>query len=170
MPNLLYDALFMPHKDSARIFLTGADELSVTYAEFLGLAGRISNAFQEIGVGCGDRVALQTAKSPHALAVYAACAMSGAVFLPLNTAYTASEVEYFVHDSGASLVICDPDSAAALRPIAEKAGANLQTLDEAGQGSLADLAAEQSANFKIVDRGEEDLAAILYTSGTTGRS
>ncbi len=170
MANLLFDSLFKPHEGSDKIFLTNADKFSMSYAEFLELAGRISNALGEIGVKSGDRIALQTAKSPHALAVYAACVRSGVVFLPLNTAYTAPEVEYFVRDSGASLVICDPGSAAELRPIAEQAGANLQTLDGAGQGSLADLVAKQTADFEIVDRDEDDLAAILYTSGTTGRS
>ncbi|MGI9400683.1 MAG: malonate--CoA ligase [Rhizobiaceae bacterium] len=170
MPNTLYDALYLPHEGSDKIFLTNGPELELTYAHFLAIAGRYSNVFRNIGIGVGDRVVLQAAKSPQALAIYAACAKSGAVFLPLNTAYTASEVEYFVRDSEAGLLICDPGSAAELSPITESTGTRLLTLDGAGQGSFAELAATQSHDFVTVDRGEDDLAAILYTSGTTGRS
>lgn len=170
MPNTLYDALFKPHERSTRIFLTGQDNLSMTYADFLALADKFSNVFQGIGIKAGDHIAMQAAKSPQALAVYAACTKSAAVFLPLNTAYTAHEVEYFVQDSQVSLLICDPDSADDLRPIAKSAGTILHTLDGTGQGTFAELAGDQVAGFDTVDRSDDDLAAILYTSGTTGRS
>ena len=94
----------------------------------------------EAGVGVGDRVALQAKKSPEALAVYAACVEMGAIFLPLNTAYTPAEVAYFVTDSGARLLICDGGSRAALEPVAAKAGARLLTLNGDGSGTLADAA------------------------------
>ncbi|MDZ4135574.1 MAG: AMP-binding protein, partial [Paracoccaceae bacterium] len=106
----------------------------------------------------GDRVAVQVGKSPGALAIYAACVQRGLVFLPLNPAYTAAEVAYFLTDSGASLLICD----------AAAAGTPLVPLAADGTSSLHRLT--DAANAPIVDCGPQDLAAILYTSGTTGRS
>ena len=94
----------------------------------------------------------------------------GAVFLPLNTAYTPAEVDYFVSDSGAKLLICDGASQAGLEPVAARAGARLLTLNGDGSGSLADAARGNPESFAPVERGPDDLAAILYTSGTTGRS
>ena len=113
---------------------------------------RTANALVSLGVAPGDRVAVHICKSPKALALYAACVKTGAVFLPLNTAYTPRELDYFVGDSGAALFVCDPAEQAEMNDIAASAGAKLETLGEDGTGSLSDL------------------AALLYTSGTTGRS
>ncbi|AMY68637.1 malonyl-CoA synthase [Frigidibacter mobilis] len=115
-------------------------------------------------------MAVQIDKTPEALALYAAALASGVVFLPLNTAYTADEVEYFVGNAGAALLVGSPARADALRAVAARHGAQFQTLDDRGQGTLAELAAAAPAGFAPVPRGPEDLAAILYTSGTTGRS
>ena len=104
------------------------------------MAARFAHAMAEAGIGVGDRVALQAKKSPEALAVYAACVAMGAVFLPLNTAYTPAEVAYFVTDSGARLLICDGSSRPGLEPVAAKAGARLMTLNGDGSGTLADAA------------------------------
>lgn len=170
MPNTLYDALFAPHAGSGKIFLTLKDGREISYGEFVDMAGRFAHAIAAAGVKPGDRVALQAKKSAEALAVYAACVQGGFVFLPLNTAYTPAEVEYFVTDAGAKLLICDSTSKAALASVAEKAGAALHTLDADGSGTLADAAASQSATYPVAERGPDDLAAFLYTSGTTGRS
>ncbi len=170
MPNTLYDALFAPHAGSDKTFLVLKDGRRLGYGAFLDMAGRFAHAIAAAGVKPGDRVALQAKKSAEALAVYAACVQGGFVFLPLNTAYTPAEVEYFVSDAGARLLICDGAGAAALSPVAEKAGAALRTLDADGSGTLADAAAAQPAAFPVAERGPDDLAAFLYTSGTTGRS
>jgi malonyl-CoA/methylmalonyl-CoA synthetase len=90
--------------------------------------------------------------------------------LPLNTAYTASELSYFVEDSGARVLICDPKSQESLTPLAQSTGAQLETMDALGSGSFAQKAAPQPTEFSTVPRKAEDLAAFLYTSGTTGRS
>jgi malonyl-CoA/methylmalonyl-CoA synthetase len=170
MSNPLYDALLRPHEGSGRTFLILKDGREISYADFLATAARFSHVLAANGVAAGDRVAVQAKKSPEALAVYAACVTMGAVFLPLNTAYTPAEVEYFVGDSGAKLLIADDAAEAALAPIAEGAGAKVLTLNGDGSGSLAVAAAGRLERFQVVDRRPDDLAALLYTSGTTGRS
>jgi len=170
MPNPLYDALFRPHESSGKLFLVLKDGREMSYSGFLGVVARIAHALVDAGVKPGDRVALQAKKSPEALAVYAACVATGAVFLPLNTAYMPAEVDYFVGDSGATLLIVDAASEAALAPIAARAGASLLTLNGDGSGSLAEAAKDKPARFTPVERAPDDLAALLYTSGTTGRS
>ncbi|KAG1647274.1 Malonate--CoA ligase [Nymphon striatum] len=109
-------------------------------------------------------------KSADALALYAACVQAGLVFLPLNPAYTPAEVAYFVTNSGAKLLIADPAKSASLASVAAEASARLETLDTSGNGSLSSRAASKSSTFETVSRDGDDLAAFLYTSGTTGRS
>jgi malonyl-CoA/methylmalonyl-CoA synthetase len=170
MANPLYDALFGRHAGSTAPFLHLPGGSTISFAAFLDMAGRFAGAMAAAGLKPGDRLAAQVAKSPDTLAVYAACVQAGVVFLPLNTAYTAGEVAYFVEDSGAALLLCDAGRLDALRPVAAAAGARLETLNADGSGSLADLAAQCGPSFVPVARDPGDLAAFLYTSGTTGRS
>ena len=170
MTNPLYDALFAPHEGKTTPFLELIDGTTVSHGAFLQEVDRTANALVSLGVAPGDRVAMHVIKSRQALALYAACVKSGAVFLPLNTAYTPRELEYFVGDSGAALFVCDPSEEAELRDIAAQTGAQLKTLGANGEGSLTDLVAAQPAAFTAVARDKDDLAALLYTSGTTGRS
>ncbi|MEO1613660.1 MAG: AMP-binding protein, partial [Pseudomonadota bacterium] len=170
MPNPLYDRLFGVHEGSDRDFLILANGRTISYDAFLRLSARFANAVASLGLAPGDRLAVQIAKSPEALAVYAACAAAGVIFLPLNTAYTAAEVSYFVENAEAKLLLCDAAAEEALKPVAAAAGAQLLTLNADGSGSFASLAAGQLDRFTPVDRSEDDLAAFLYTSGTTGRS
>jgi malonyl-CoA/methylmalonyl-CoA synthetase len=141
-----------------------------TYEDLILGSGRFANALLDRGVKPGDRVAVQVEKSVEALILYLACLRAGAVYLPLNTAYTLTELEYFIGDAEPALVVCDPAKRDGLAPIAERANAALETLDKNGQGSIVDLAAADSRTFLTAVVGEDDLAAILYTSGTTGRS
>jgi malonyl-CoA/methylmalonyl-CoA synthetase len=110
------------------------------------------------------------AKSPEALAIYAACAQAGLVFLPLNTAYKEAELAYFIKNSGAKLVLCPQHKADVLAPIVAVTQAAVETLNADGTGGLARKAADKPDQFETVDREGDDLAAFLYTSGTTGRS
>jgi malonyl-CoA/methylmalonyl-CoA synthetase len=141
-----------------------------SYADLVALVGRIANALVARGVAPGDRVAVQVEKSVPALALYLATVRSGAVFLPLNTAYTLAELEYFVGDAEPKLIVCDPSKRDAVTKVAARSNTNVETLDANGRGSLTDLAAVQPDAFDTVRRAPADLAAILYTSGTTGRS
>jgi malonyl-CoA/methylmalonyl-CoA synthetase len=109
-------------------------------------------------------------KSPDALALYAACVQAGIVFLPLNTAYTVDELSYFIENSGARLVVCDARSEKTLSPVAQKLDARIETLSADGSGSLSAQARDMPGDFATVSRAGDDLAAFLYTSGTTGRS
>ena len=112
---------------------------------------------------------MQVDKSAEALLLYLACVRAGAVYLPLNSAYTLAELDYFIGDATPSLVVASPGAAAGVGALAVKHGARLETLDAQGGGSLLD-GFEKQANLDPVDRSPADLAAILYTSGTTGRS
>ncbi len=129
-------------------------------------ARRVSAALLAAGVQPGDRVAVQVEKSLEAVELYLGAVAAGGVFLPLNTAYTASELEYFLSDATPSVVVCDPSRETEIAPLAETA--QLFTLAGDGTGTLADALTEAAA--EPVSRGADDLAAILYTSGTTGRS
>lgn len=170
MTNPLFDTLFGRYAGQSTPFLHLTDGTTITHDAFIRMAARFAHCMIEAGLVPGDRLAVQVEKSPEALALYAACVQAGVVFLPLNTAYTASELEYFVTDSGAKLVICDDQKADAIRPITEPLGATLHTLNADGGGSLADLATSKPDTFDTVPRQPDDLAAFLYTSGTTGRS
>ena len=170
MPNPLFDAAFAPLQGQAatRLILSGNRQISGA-ACFASLA-RLAHALAARGLQPGDRLAVQIVKSPEALALYGACLGLGAVFLPLNTAYTAAELDYFLGNATPRLLICDPARAAVLAPLAARHGAGLLTLDGQGRGTLAAAAAGKPEILTPVARAENDLAAILYTSGTTGRS
>ncbi|MGV6813101.1 MAG: malonate--CoA ligase [Brevirhabdus sp.] len=170
MANPLFDALFAPHEGRSDPFLFLPDDEVVTFDDFLRRAAQFANALTVLGVTPGDRLVVQVQKSPDALAVYAACVQAGVVLLPLNTAYTPTEVSYFLEDSGSKLMVCDPGSVAGLEPVAQAANARLETLGPDGAGSFAGLADTQPSQFQTVLRAEDDLASLLYTSGTTGRS
>ncbi len=170
MANHLYDLITSraPSLDKPFAHLPGGR--TVTYGELFAAAGRYANALVAMGVKPGDRVAVQVEKSIEKVMLVLACARAGAVFLPLNTAYTAAEVEYFLTDAEPTVFVCEPQRAGSLAPVAQKAGARLETLGTAGDGSLAEAAKAASETFATVDRAPGDLGAILYTSGTTGRS
>ena len=167
----LYTLLSRRWSDPAKPFLTTLDGRIVTYGDVASGSARIANAIVASGVKPGDRIAVQTEKSPEAILLYLACLRAGAVYLPLNTAYTLNEVEYFLTDAEPSLVVVSP---AKETPIAELAGRlgikACLTLGTGGDGSLMQRAADAPASFEERRRSADDLAAILYTSGTTGRS
>ncbi len=170
MVNPLYSTLFagLIGRETVLMHLPGAKTL--TGQGFHDMLARAAQVLRAAGVRAGDRVAVQVAKSPEALAVYAATVSIGAVFLPLNTAYTPEEVGYFLGNASPRLFLCDPARAAAMAPVAALHGAGVMTLDGAAGGSFADAMGRYSTAFVPEPCGGADLAAILYTSGTTGRS
>jgi malonyl-CoA/methylmalonyl-CoA synthetase len=166
----LFSRLFDSLDDPTRLAIETIDGQQISYGDLMARAGRMANVLVNGGVKPGDRVAAQTEKSVPGLVLYLAAVRAGAVYLPLNTAYTLNELEYFITDAEPSLVVCDPAKAEGIGGIAAKVGAKVLTLGADGKGSLADAAAKASAAFTTVARADDDLAAILYTSGTTGRS
>lgn len=170
MANPLYDTLFGQHLQSDAVFLQLPGGGTLTYANFLNMAAQYAGLLTQMDLKKGDRVAVQIEKSPQALAVYAACAQAGLIFLPLNTAYTADEITYFVENSSAAIVLGDEKMREGLEPIATACQARLETLNADGTGSFAQKAASFPTTFNTVSCEEDDLAAFLYTSGTTGRS
>jgi malonyl-CoA/methylmalonyl-CoA synthetase len=168
MTNHLFSQISSRSGPADAVFIKRADASVITYGDLLAGSARIAGALIALGVAPGDRVAVQVEKSAEAILLYLGCVRAGAVFLPLNTAYTIAELEYFIGDAEPKLVVCDPARRDAISAIAK--GAAVATLDARGAGSLMERASAQSATFQDVARGPDDLAAILYTSGTTGRS
>lgn len=170
MTNPLYDELFGKHKENTDVFLYLENDETITFASFVARAAQYASVLCSYGVRAGDRVALQVEKSPDALALCAACIQLGAIFLPLNPAYTSREVSYFVNDSGAKLFVATakPDHAENQYEFSENV--RIEMLNSDGTGSLC-LAAKNSEEMSsVATRSADDLAALLYTSGTTGRS
>jgi len=157
--------------DRSRAFLERPDGTTLSYADITDLSGRLANVLTGLGVQPGDRVAVQVEKSAEALMIYLASLRVGAVYLPLNSAYTTGEIRYFLGDAKPTVFICGPQAVEELKAVAREIGvAHVETMDPKGQGSLMDKARSASPDFTDVPRSKDDLAAILYTSGTTGRS
>ncbi|MEC8744020.1 MAG: malonyl-CoA synthase [Pseudomonadota bacterium] len=167
--NMLFDQLFAAHQDSEKIFLHTV-QTDYSYAQFHQLVNQLANALLQTGLKTGDRVAVQAAKSVTQLALYVATIKAGGVYLPLNTSYTAFELDYFITNADASIVVVSDKAEADIAPITTRQNARLLTLNADETGSLTAIASKSDTRFEAVSRGPEDLAAILYTSGTTGRS
>lgn len=171
MSSHLFAEIARRNGDLSRLFLEMPDGRRLTYGDTFAAAARYANALRARGVAVGDRVAVQVEKSPEMLLLFLGCVRAGAIFLPLNTAYTLAELDYFIGDAEPAMVVCDPGKREGIQEIGARHGVKaVETLDASGQGSLADLARAQASEFADAERGPDDLAAILYTSGTTGRS
>lgn len=156
--------------DQSVPFLSLQNGTLITYDHVEKRSAQLANCLSRMGVKPGDRVAVQVEKSPTALLLYLACLRIGAVYLPLNTAYTGDELEYFLADAAPTLFVCDPSREDDTKNRAQQAGVpHVRTLDAAGQGSLPNGAVEADAVFSTVTSQPDDLAAILYSSGTTGQ-
>jgi len=166
----LFSRLFDSLDDDSRLAIETLDGRRISYRDLIARTGQFANLLVARGVKAGDRVAVQAEKSVENLVLYLAVVRAGAVYLPLNTAYTLNELDYFIGDAEPALVVCDPAKAEGIGALARKVGARVETLDASGGGSLSEAGAGQPSDFATVERGNDDLAAILYTSGTTGRS
>jgi len=166
----LFSRLFDGLDDPNQLAIETPDGGRITYGDLIARTGQMANVLVERGIRPGDRVAAQVEKSVANIALYLATVRAGAVYLPLNTAYTLNELDYFITDAEPSLVVCDPSKAEGLATIAGKVKAKIETLGPDGEGSLTEAANKAKPDFATVERSGEDLAAILYTSGTTGRS
>lgn len=177
MSDNLFERFRAGMSEPLRPFIRLPNGFVITYGDLIARSGQYANALLNLGVEPGDRVAVQAEKSAELILLYLGCLRAGAVYLPLNTAYTLAETEYFIGDAQPRVLVCAPRLLGGVLPLAQRLGvAHVVTLgtDSLGAdgkgGSLAERADAQEATFFDVARGSEDLAAILYTSGTTGRS
>ncbi|UYG07124.1 malonate--CoA ligase [Halomonas sp. M4R1S46] len=172
MTHNLFDTLArrMQGRGDAEFIIT-REGRGYTYAQALAATTRLAGALTALGVTPGDRVAVQVDKSPETVLLYLACLRIGGVYLPLNTGYTGEEIRYFLGDAEPALFVCRPRDLDTARQIAGECGCPAaESLGTGGDGSLMAQVETATPRDDIVPRGERDLAAILYTSGTTGRS
>ena len=147
------------------------DGAQVAYGELDAAVARTANALLDTGVQPGDRVAVQVQKSVPSLFVYLACLRAGLVYLPLNTAYKSSELDYFLRDAEPGLVLVESENLAAMQTLSNASiGAPVMTIEGNESTALAKLIAVAPAQFDTRSCSADDLAVIIYTSGTTGRS
>jgi len=146
-----------------RLLLTGPDDTTLTYGDAWRTAGRIANALRKEGVRPGDRVAAQVEKSAGVVTLYLGCLRAGAVYLPMSAAYTPDEVGYLLGDAEPSLFVRDPDLATVNTDV------RILAFDRDGAGPLTDRATAQRDEVDGPAPAPSDPAALLYTSGTTGR-
>ncbi len=167
----LYDLFLKRAPRLDKLAIDAPDGMSLTYGALFERAGRAARSLADLGVEPGDRVAVQIDKSPDMIALALACLKAGAALLPLNPAYTLAELEYFLSDAGPALTICRPASLAAVQGLAAGLGSKaVESLGARREGTFAALIEAASPDFATVPRASDDLAALLYTSGTTGRS
>lgn len=165
----LVERRFPADLDSACI--ETADGLVYRWRDLHHASGRLANWLAALRLPAGARVAVQVEKSPECLMLYLATLRAGLVYLPLNTAYRQAEIEYFLSDAQPDVVVCAPARRAEIEPLARRAKCrHLHTLGEARDGTLLQAAAPHADAFETRPCGADALAAILYTSGTTGRS
>jgi malonyl-CoA/methylmalonyl-CoA synthetase len=167
----IFEILVARAPSPAKTAMETPDGRRLSYGELFAEAGRYARALVNLGVEPGDRVAAQIDKSPEAIVLALACFRAGAALLPLNTAYTLSEIEYFLTDAGPALTLGRPRDLEALRGLAARHGLpRVESFGSRGEGTFFDLVRSISDELPPVARMKDDLAAILYTSGTTGRS
>ena len=157
--------------DADALFLDDVDGRQLRYGEIHPRSGQMLNLLQQMGVEKGDRVVVQVDKSIEAVLLYLACLRAGAIYIPLNTAYTTSEVAYFLEDATPRLFVCTPRRKDELRAVAVACKVpGILSLGTAGDGELMEALHNLPASNGVAELEPDDLAAILYTSGTTGRS
>ncbi|WP_077529345.1 malonate--CoA ligase [Vreelandella utahensis] len=172
MNNNLY-LQFLPHfqQKPGKVLIATPEGERYCYQNVLDVSQRIASALLELGVQRGDRVAVQVDKSPQVLMLYLACLQVGAVYLPLNTAYTDAEVEYFLGDAEPRLYVCTPERLEQSRSYALNGSVtHAESLGTSADGTLMERADAAEPTSDVAELDADDLAAILYTSGTTGRS
>jgi malonyl-CoA/methylmalonyl-CoA synthetase len=160
---------FETHLD--RPFLISPGNSICSYGDIDHLSARFATALRQEGVKAGERVVVQVDKSAGAVALYLACLRTGAVYVPLNVAYTATEVAYFLGDAAPALFVCRPESTGQLEGVARQAGVPvIHTLGTSLDGSFGHLAHKLAPHEALTERAPDDVVAMLYTSGTTGQS
>jgi len=167
-------SVFQAHfpKNSDATFIETVDGTHYSYAYLEHETAKIAHFLTSHGLNKGDRIAVQVEKSPHVLFLYLACLRAGFIYLPLNTAYTKSEISYFLENAEPSVVVCATKSNELFSGFKNEKLKHVFTLDTNEQGSLIKLVRDNgnsNIEFETVPCDSNDIAVILYTSGTTGR-
>ncbi len=156
---------------SERPFLSMPDGGRISYGDMDARAAKMAGALRQLGAKAGDRIVVQVEKSPENVALYLGAMRAGLVYVPLNTAYTEAEVSYFLDDAEPVILVCAPENKNTLLPVAKRQNVkHVLTLGATGEGTLLSAASKTAPLEEIAARSDDDLAVILYTSGTTGRS
>ncbi|WP_085899244.1 malonate--CoA ligase [Kiloniella majae] len=157
--------------DMSSDFIKSPNGENLSYNELDQQTAQMAGTLLSLGVEAGDRVAVQVEKTKEAVVLYLACLRIGAIYLPLNTAYTADELDYFMGDAQPHAMVCTPEKYKKLETVAQRNSVpHLLTLSNNGTGGLMDLFKRALPHHEVKDVFGDDIAAILYTSGTTGRS
>jgi malonyl-CoA/methylmalonyl-CoA synthetase len=164
--NILAHFLDVAAEVGDKPFLVEGERTVLSFADLDNSTGLLASRLRALGGQVGDRIVVQVDKSAEAVLLYLAALRAGMVFVPLNTAYTAAELSYFLGDAEPAIVVCRPADEGAVRGLVTSG--RLVTLGDDGTGSLLDGIPDEV--LPVVERASSDLAAILYTSGTTGRS
>lgn len=154
---------------AGKVLLTTEAGTVYRYADVANESARLARFLGDLGVKPGDRVSAQVQKSPQALCLYLACLRAGFVYHPLNTGYQAKELEYFLENADPTLVVCDSADVKTMQATVQAGSIpHLLTLNGDGGGTLVEQSRATAAKFTDVARDKDDLAALLYSSGTTG--
>nr|VFK56823.1 MAG: malonyl-CoA/methylmalonyl-CoA synthetase [Candidatus Kentron sp. TUN] len=163
-------------EDTSRTFIETPTGQQWSYGDLERETGRFANALGTLGLRKGERIAVSVEKSPEALFLYLACLRAGIIYLPLNTAYQLSEIDYFLSDAQPKVVVCRPEALASISELAARHEiGQVLTLSEEGTGTLIRMSravvgeGSMDSVFNTVPCEKDDIAAVLYTSGTTGR-
>ena len=156
-------------KDRTATALILSNGSRVSYGELENQSGKMANKISNVGARAGDRVLVQVDKTPNSLALYLACLRAGVIIVPLNTAYGKVELDYFIDDAQPTLIVCEPSSPLLEKKTNKKADFVVLSLDGNGEGTLLDGFSSLTSDFETSKRGGNQTAALLYTSGTTGK-
>jgi len=166
-------AAFPDDLDAIAVETTSASGAPLHYSwrDLDRMSARIANLLDSLNIPSGSRVAVQVEKSVEAMALYLATLRAGHVFLPLNTAYQSAEIEYFITNAEPAVVVCSPANFGWVSKIAFQCGTqSVFTLGDDRSGTLLERAVHCADSHTPAQKSASDMAAILYTSGTTGRS
>ena len=155
-------------EDLDQVFIEHTEGSFITYRDLLDQSEKYANGFEALGLQAGERVSIQVSKSPEAVFIYLACLRSNLIFHPLNTAYKEKELSFFLNDAKPSVFICEQDVSDKIASLdVDQLPSNIYTLLPNQMGTIHDM--KVSGNHEVKDCPEEQIAALLYSSGTTGK-
>ena len=169
MTNSLYLNLIEPNLNNNKTFLILDDGTEISYKDFISLSSKISNKLTNLGLRSGDHILVKSPKCKETLSLYLTSIQTGSVFFPLNSNYTLNETIYFIEDSKPSFLICESSEVESIKPFCDDIGCRILSLNANGEGDVTNDLEDFDSLFKPNIRVKDDLAALLYTSGTTGK-